>query len=88
MAFSGFTNIIDIAFGQDGSLYVLEIAKNAIPNFNPGRLVHVALNGSRTEIAAGLLTAPGGIAIGGDGALYVTNRSTSPTMGQVLRIEP
>ena len=88
VAFSGFTNIIDIAFGEDGSLYVLEIAKNAIPNFNPGRLVHVALNGSRTEIAAGLLTAPGGIAIGGDGALYVTNRSTSPTMGQVLRIEP
>jgi len=84
----GFTNIIDIAFGPDGSLYVLEIAKNAIPNFAPGRLVKVAPNGVRTEIAAGQLTAPGGIAIGADGALYVTNSSVSPVAGQVLKIVP
>jgi hypothetical protein len=87
-AYTGFTNIIDIAFGPDGSLYVLEIARDAIPNFNPGRLVRVEPDGTRTEIAAGLLTAPGGIAIGSDGALYVTNRSTSATLGAVLRIEP
>lgn len=88
LAQSGFTNIIDIAFGPDGSLYVLEIAKNAIPNFNPGRLVKIAPNGTRTEIAAGSLIAPGGIAVAADGTLYVTNRSTSPTIGEVLRIVP
>lgn len=87
VAFSGFTNIIDIAFAPDGSLYVLEISKNGIPNFNPGRLVRIAPDGSRTEIAAGMLRAPGGIAIGHDGALYVTNRSVSSTIGELLRID-
>ena len=88
VAYSGFTNIIDLAFAPDGTLYVLELAKNAIPNFNPGRLAHVALDGSVTEIAPGLLSAPGGIAVASDGALYVTNRSTSSTLGSVVRIEP
>ena len=87
LAFSGFTNIIDIAFASDGSLFVLEIARDAIPNFNPGRLVHVAPDGTRTEIAAGQLIAPGGVAVGHDGSLYVTNRSTSSTAGEVLHIE-
>jgi len=88
VAYTGFTNIIDIAFGPDGALYVLEIARNAIPNFNPGRLVRVGPGDTRTEIAAGMLTAPGGIAFGPDGAIYVTNRSTSSTIGAVLRIVP
>ena len=87
VAYTGFTNIIDIAFGPDGSLYVLEIARDAIPNFNPGRLVRIAPSGARTEIAAGILVAPGGIAVRDDGVLYVTNMSTSSTLGQVLRIE-
>jgi hypothetical protein len=90
VAYSGFTNIIDVAFGPDGSLYVLEIAQNAIPNFGAGgRLVQIAPDGTRTTILAGPpLIAPGGVAVGSDGALYVTNMSTSPTAGSVLRIEP
>lgn len=89
----GFTAIIDIAFGPDGSLYVLEIAKNsALAGFVfgdwTGALIHVAADGTRTEIAEGELTAPGGIAIGKDGALYVTNNSIYSGTGQVLRIEP
>jgi len=87
IAFSGFTNIIDVAFANDGSLYVLEISKDGIPNFNPGRLVQIAPDGTRTEIAAGMLRAPGGVAIGSDGALYVTNKSVNSTAGEVLRIE-
>ena len=86
--YGGFTNIVDIAFGPDGSFYVLEIAKNAIPNFFPGRLVRIAPNGTRTELAANQLTAPGGIAVGSDGALYVTNLSIFPDTGQVLKIVP
>lgn len=90
VAYTGFTNIIDVAFGPDGSLYVLEIARNAIPNFGAGgRLVQIAPDGTRTNIVSGPpLIAPGGVAVGSDGALYVTNMSTSPTAGSVLRIEP
>jgi len=89
VAFGGFTNIIDLAFGSDGSLYVLEIARAAIPNFGAGgRLVRIAPDGTQTNIVSGSpLFAPGGIAVGTDGALYVTNRSTSPTVGEVLKIE-
>ncbi|MEO8647651.1 MAG: ScyD/ScyE family protein [Acidobacteriota bacterium] len=89
VAYSGFTNIIDIAFGRDGSLYVLEIAKNAIPNFGAGgRLVRIAPDGTQTDILNGPpLIAPGGIAEGRDGSLYVTNMSTSSTLGHVLKIE-
>lgn len=87
----GFTSIIDIAFGPDGSLYVLEIAENSVlagfvfGNWE-GALIRVAPDGTRTEIADGQLTAPGGIAVGKDGALYVTNNSISSGIGEVLRI--
>jgi hypothetical protein len=90
---SGFTNIVDIAFGHDGTLYVLEIAKNGLlaafgQNDWTGALIKVRRNGTRTELVPGVLTAPGGIAIGRDGALYVTNNSIYPGKGEVLRIEP
>ena len=90
---SGFTHIIDIAFGPDGSLYVLEIAANGLlsafgGNNWTGALIRVAPNGTRTELAAGALTAPGGLAIAKDGAIYVTNNSIYSGIGQVLRIQP
>jgi len=89
----GFTAIIDVAFGPDGSMYVLEIAKNGLVDaflFNDwtGGLFRVAPDGTRTEIAEGSLFAPGGVAVGSDGALYVTNNSIFSGQGQVLRIEP
>jgi hypothetical protein len=88
----GFTGIIDLAFGPDGSLYVLEIAKNGLlgafgANNWTGALIRVAPNGTRTEIATGALFAPGGVAVGEDGALYVTNNSIFSGSGQVLRIQ-
>ena len=83
---SGFTNIVDIAFGPDDSLYVLQIA-NPIPNFGGGMLIRVAPDGTRTQINVPLV-APGGIAIADDGTIYVTNNSISATAGQVLRIVP
>jgi hypothetical protein len=89
----GFTAIVDIAFGPDGSLYVLEIAKNGllaafIANDWTGALIRVAPDGTRSEIAAGVLFAPGGVAVGSDGAIYVTNNSIFSGTGEVLRIEP
>jgi hypothetical protein len=84
---TGFTNIIDIAFGHNGELYVLEIFKNGLLAGPPGRLVKIASNGVRTTVADGLIL-PGGVAVGPDGAVYVTNFGTSATDGQVLKYWP
>ena len=87
----GFTAVIDVAFGPDGSMYVVELAKNGllaafIDGDWSGSLVRVAPDGSRTELATGMLTAPGGVAIGSDGAVYVTNKSIFTGSGEVIRI--
>ncbi len=83
----GFTNIIDIAIGPDGSSYVLEYDANSIltPG-DAGRLTKIGLFGSRTELAAGLLPHPGKMAIGADNTLYVTVNTSSAGLGQVVRI--
>lgn len=81
---SGFTNVIDLAFRADGSLYVLQIA-NPIPNFPAGALIRVAPDGTRTTVNVPLF-APGGIAIAKDGTIYVTNNSILPGAGEVLAI--
>jgi hypothetical protein len=85
---SGFTNIMDLAFGKDGTLYVLEIAHNGLlSGSTEGGLFAVSRDGTKRQIdlPAGTLTMPGGIAVGRDG-LYVTNNAGSPGGGQVLRI--
>jgi hypothetical protein len=90
---SGLTAIVDIAFGPDGKLYVLEIAKNGLlAAFGSGdwtgRLVRIEADGSQTEIASEGLVAPGGMTFGPGGAIYVTNYSTSADSGQVIKIMP
>ncbi len=86
---SGFTNIIDVTFDASGNLYVLEIAKNGLLSGDPtGALIKVAPDGTRTEIASEGLVAPGSVAVGPDGALYVSNFSIFPGMGEVVRIVP
>lgn len=87
-AADGFTNIIDVAFGPDGSLYVLEISHAGLLSGSLGGALHrIAPDGAR-EMLAGpeTLFAPGGVAIGGDGAFYVTVCSVCPGGGGVLRI--
>ena len=87
----GFTTIIDIAFGPNGVGYVLEHDSDGIiPPLGPGitgRLVRLNTDGSRTVITSSLIK-PGGVAIGPDGAIYVTNRSIFPGTGEVVRIVP
>lgn len=84
---SGFTNIIDIAFDRFGRLLVLEIFKNGLlSNDTTGALIRVERGGKRTELAKGKLTTPGGVAVGPDGAIYVTNKSVTAGGGEVLRI--
>jgi hypothetical protein len=85
---SEFTNIMDLDFGKDGTLYVLEIFHNGLlSGSTEGALFAISRNGARREILLppGTLTMPGGIAVGKDG-LYVTNNGGSPGGGQVLRI--
>lgn len=84
---TGFTNIIDIAIGPDGAAYVLEhdVDGLAAPG-TVGRLTRIGPFGERTEIAAGLLTAPGNVLIGPDNAIYVSVNSTSAGNGQVWRL--
>jgi hypothetical protein len=82
----GFTNIIDIAFGPDGSLYVLEIAHNSILADQPeGALIRVAPDGSRSIVLDGLAF-PGGLAIKGHD-IYLTNCGICPGDGTVMHIE-
>jgi hypothetical protein len=85
---SGFTNIMDLAFGRNGTLYVLEIDHDGLlGGSTDGGLFAVSRDGTKRQIALapGTLTMPGGIAVGRDG-LYVTNNSGSPGGGEVLRI--
>ena len=85
---TGFTNIIDIAFDASGSLYVLELARNSLLAAPIGRLVRVGPDGTPVEIATDqALFAPGGLAIGSDGDIYVTVGSVAPGIGQVLRLD-
>jgi hypothetical protein len=85
---SGFTNIMDLAFGRNGTLYVLEIDHDGLlGGSTDGALFAVSRHGDKRQLALppGTLTLPGGIAVGKDG-LYVTNNAVSPGGGQVLRI--
>jgi hypothetical protein len=60
---SGFTAVIDLAFGCDrSSLYVLQHATG--PGLSgPGALIRVATDGSRTTVASAELTSPTSVAI-------------------------
>jgi hypothetical protein len=112
----GFTTIIDLAFGPDRNLYVLQHS-SAGPFFaGPGSLIRVAPDGTRTTLLAGL-TRPTSVllatsrsndddddddeASGGheggarhgkpDGknlVFYISNRGTSPAVGEVIRFQP
>jgi hypothetical protein len=85
---SNLTQITDLAFGSDGSLYILQHA--SAPFFGgPGSIVRIAPDGSRTIVdTQGRLSHPAGLVVGPDGALYASNFSTTPSNGEVLRIEP
>ncbi len=98
---SGFTNAMDLDFGRDGTLYVLEIDSDSLlgPPIGPstdGGIWAVPRGGGtpeKVELPAGTLTEPGGIAVGKHGELYVSNHGREagvgdePGAGQVLKID-
>lgn len=89
----GFSTIVDVTFDPYGHMYVLEMSRGntpppVLPPFAnpPGRLSRVDACGAAPVVIYDQLLNPGGVAIGLDGAAYVTNRSTDPVNGEVLRI--
>lgn len=91
----GLTAIIDIAFGPDDKLYVLEIAKGGLlaaesPDATEedftGALLRMDGATTFTEIASEGLVAPAGLAISSDGRIFVTNYGVFPGMGQVVEV--
>jgi hypothetical protein len=88
---TGFTNAMDLDFGRDGTLYVLEIDRDSLvgPGHDGGLWAVPPSGGTprRIELPAGTLTEPGGIAVGRDGDLYVSNHAREAGAGEVLRIE-
>ena len=51
----------------------------------PGRLIKVALNGTRTVITTAL-NRPTSVIVDAEGVIYVSNNGTSAGTGEVLRI--
>lgn len=87
---SGFFPITGCGFGADG-FYVTEFWTSLAPP-GGGDVVRITVNGdgsagARTHFGAGLLITPNGFAAGPDGAIYVSNLSTS-AKGTVVRIKP
>ncbi|MDP9189593.1 MAG: ScyD/ScyE family protein [Actinomycetota bacterium] len=84
-----FTNVTDLAFGPDGSLYVVEIATNGLLSGDPtGALKRIAPDGSVSDdLANGELVAPYGVTVSRKGRIYVSTHSTEPDAGEVVRVD-
>jgi hypothetical protein len=91
---TGFTSVIDLAFGSDGTMYVLEIVKEGLLGAEifgepPIGALWAVKGGAKTELAPGTLMAPGGVAVGFNGTLSVTTGTVfGPGGGAVVRINP
>jgi hypothetical protein len=88
---SGLTNVTDLAFGRDGSLYVVEFATNGLASADPvtGALKRIPPGGGSAKVVAstGLMN-PYGVTISRKGDIYVTNHGAEAGTGQVVRVHP
>ena len=85
-----------LAFGPDGSLYVVElfthvdlVAGQPVPSGGDVKKVSFANPGVHTSLTDNQLNFPAGVAVGSDGGVYVVNRSTfqPPGSGSVVRLK-
>jgi sugar lactone lactonase YvrE len=83
----GFTTITDIAFGPDGSLYVLEHSTGPAFFGRPGDIVRVAPDGTRTIIVSNL-NRPTSVLVDRDGSVYYTNMGITAGAGEVWKFTP
>ncbi len=82
---SGLTNVTDLAFAGDGTLYAVEIAENGLMAGPTGALVEVPAGSTAPVVLVGSLLAPYGLALSGSSA-YVTTGSVAAGAGQVIRV--
>jgi hypothetical protein len=93
---TGFTNIIDIAFGPDGTLYVAEIVHEGLMGVFAagaapiGALLSVPPGGGEPTILINDETfmAPGGLAVDGEGNILASLNTLTPGAGSVVKITP
>jgi hypothetical protein len=93
---TGFTNIIDIAFGPDGTLYVAEIVHDGLMGVFTqgaapiGALLSVPPGGGEPTILINdeSFMAPGGLATDAEGAVYASLNTLAPGAGSVVKITP
>ncbi|MGB3653334.1 MAG: ScyD/ScyE family protein [Rivularia sp. (in: cyanobacteria)] len=85
----GFTQLIDMAFDAEGTLYVLQHMNQSGWKGKPdGALIQIAPNGERKTLIEGDgLESPSALTIGSDGAFYILNQGGRPGSGQVIRVE-
>jgi hypothetical protein len=85
---SGLTNVVDVAVGPRGELYVLQISRDGLlaEDPAPGRLLRIDPDGTRTELAAGELQHPTGLAVTRRGDVYVADNGGSPDDGRIVRV--
>ncbi|MBD2500169.1 ScyD/ScyE family protein [Anabaena azotica] len=85
----GFTHLTDLEFDSDGNLYALQYANQSAWKGNVnGSLIKITPDGKRKTILSGNgLESPNALTIGGDGAIYISNRSDRPGQGQIIRID-
>jgi hypothetical protein len=69
---SGLTNVTDLAFARDGTLYAVEIASQGLLNGPIGSLKKITPGGSQHETIVGGLFAPYGVALARSAAYVST----------------
>jgi hypothetical protein len=82
---SGLTNVTDLAFASDGTLYAVEISSIGLLNGPIGALVRVTPGASEHTTVAGDLRAPYGVALT-DSAAYVSTCAVCVGDGEVIKI--
>ena len=88
---AGFTNIIDHAVADDGTVYVLEFATNGLLSEEPAAaLVQIRTDGTRKTLLYGdELPVPGGVAVASDGMVYLSLCTLcGPGQGMVVKFDP
>lgn len=94
---TGFKNIIDMTFDDDGTLYVLQYATGALQMTGLGVLIKVVPDRNQSDVrlqyqlgtrstVIDSLHEPTSVAIGPDGDLYLSIRGTTAGGGGVIRV--
>ncbi len=88
---SGFTNLIDHAVADDGTIYALEFASNGLLSDSPQpALIQIRTDGTRKTLLYGdQIPVAGGVAVGSDGMVYLSVCTLcGPGQGMVVKFDP